>query len=290
MGLFPGSIDSPTKAKTYGPLPTHGKTRVALVLHTTESVGMPGFGDATRAPHYVYSIATRQWTMWAEYHDGYVGTLTGHTLGGHLNCQAFQVEIIGYSNLNYSPNVLEMDSGHYEDLARFYRWAREMYGIENRYTPTPAGGWVYGVSSVERMTVAEWDAFSGLTAHGAVPNTRHWDTGLLDLGRVHALSNGDELPAPPIITPPATEEHIMQTVRQGDGYLSKNDGKRSAVKAAQIMLAFKGFPDDNTQDGVCAADGAFGEGTHRSAVAFQNSVDLVTDGIIGPQTWDILDS
>jgi len=290
MGLYPGSVDSAVRSKTYGPLPTHGRTKVALVLHTTETTGMPGFGNGSRGPHYTYGLRTRLWTKWAEYEDGYVGTLTGHTTGGHLNCKALQVETIGYSNLNYSPNVLEMTNENYEDLAAFYRWARERYGIGNVVTPTPPGGWLYGTSSKYRMSHAEWDAFSGLTCHGAVPSTRHWDTGLMDLSRIHALSNGDVIDPPPPIDPPVTEEYIMQTVRQGDGYLAKKDGKRRAVKSLQVMLADHGFADKNTQDGQCAADGAFGSGTHESVVAFQHSVDLVPDGVVGPQTWDLLDS
>ena len=87
MGLYPGSIDSPTEATIYGPLPDHGRTQVSLVLHTTETWGMPGFNHGDTAPHYVYQPSGRSWTMWAEYEDGWVGTLRGHANGGHGNCQ-----------------------------------------------------------------------------------------------------------------------------------------------------------------------------------------------------------
>ena len=74
MGLYPGSVDHDTEATIYGTLPDHDKTNVALVLHTSETVGMPSFGgDGSTAPHYVYAPTTRIWTMWAEYEYGYVG-------------------------------------------------------------------------------------------------------------------------------------------------------------------------------------------------------------------------
>jgi len=188
MGLFPGSYDSINPATIYGPLPTHGKTNVALVLHTTETTGMPGFNHGDTAPHYVYSPLARTWTMWAEYEDGYVGTLKGHTSACHGNCQAFQVEILGYSDPSHDPWVGDFGDDQYRDLADFYKWAVDRYGIGTMVTPTPAGGWLYGTSSPHRLTCDEWDEFTGLTAHGAVPQNTHWDTGVLDLQRIHDLA------------------------------------------------------------------------------------------------------
>ena len=180
MGLYPGSQDSPNKAMIYGPLPSHGFSTVALVLHTTETRGMPSFGNGDTAPHYVYDPTSRVWTMWAEYEWGYVGTLKGHS-SGHYNCKAFQVEILGYSDPNHSPWVGDFTEENYADLADFVQWARERYGIGNLVTLTPEGGWRYGVDSIYRLTDDEWAEFTGLTAHGAVPNNTHYDTGVLDL-------------------------------------------------------------------------------------------------------------
>jgi len=192
VGHYPGSVDSEVPATTYGPLPDHGKTNVKLVLHTTETVGMPGFNHGDSAPHYVYNPTTREWTMWAEYEDGYVGTLKGHTSAGHGNCQAFQVEILGYSDPNHSPWVGDFTNENMEDLAEFYAWAMDRYGIGTDLTPVPDGGWLYGVSSPHRLCEEEWDEFSGLTCHGAVPMNTHYDTGVLDLDYIHSLALGED--------------------------------------------------------------------------------------------------
>jgi len=191
MGYYPGSYDSANPATVYGPLPDHGKTNVALVLHTTETTGMPSFNHGDTAPHYVYNPTTRQWTKWAEYEDGYVGTLKGHTSACHGNCQAFQVEILAYSDPSHDPWVGDFGDDQYQDIADFYRWAVDRYSIGEAVTPTPAGGWLYGTSSPHRLSCDEWDKFTGLTAHGAVPGNTHYDTGVLDLQRIFDLAGGD---------------------------------------------------------------------------------------------------
>jgi len=193
MPFYPKAMEGES-AEIYGTLPDHGQTKVALVYHTTETAGFPGFSENDVAPHYVYAPQTRKWTRMAEYEDGYVGTLKGHTTGGHGNCKAFQVEILGYSaqydrhgNPNH-PWVGDFTDENYQDLADFWRWARDRYHMDNTVTPTPNNGWLYGTGSAYRMTDTAWANFGGLTAHGAVPRNSHWDTGILDLGRIHNLS------------------------------------------------------------------------------------------------------
>ena len=187
MGLYPGSSDSPIGATIYGPLPDHGFTEMKLVLHTTETAQEPSFNGGDTAPHYVYNPRTREWTMWAEYEDGRVGTLRGHSTN-HANCMAFQVEIIAYSDNRYGPWVGDFTDDQYQDLADFYSWAMDRYPIGASVTPTPAGGWLYGVSAPTRGTWDQYEALSGLTAHGFVQGNTHWDTGVLDLQRIHDLA------------------------------------------------------------------------------------------------------
>ena len=198
MPNYPGA-KAGGSATIYGPLPTHGQEEVAIVLHTTETSGMPGFGGGDNAPHYVYKPATREWFMWAEFEDGYVGTMRGHSSGGHTNCKAFQVEIICYSDKNIADQhsariwVGDLTNENIGDLAEFVAWARSRYGIGNDVTPTPDGGWLYGTGSQYRLNEPAWDNLSGLTAHGAVPFQSHWDTGVLDLQYISDLAGGEDM-------------------------------------------------------------------------------------------------
>ena len=63
-----------------------------------------------------------------------------------------------------------------------------------------------------------------------------------------------------------------QTLRQG----STGD----AVKIVQTGLNGKGYP--------LVADGIFGKGTDSAVRRFQSSRGLVSDGVVGPQTWNAL--
>ncbi len=58
----------------------------------------------------------------------------------------------------------------------------------------------------------------------------------------------------------------------------KQGSKGEMVKRAQALLLKAGF-DPNGLDGV------FGPGTKKAAIAWQKSVGLVADGIIGPASW-----
>jgi len=284
-------VDSPRKATIYGPLPTHGDGSVALVLHTTETRGMPGFNYGDTAPHYVYDLASRVWTKWAEYEDGYVGTMKGHS-AGHINCKAFQVEIIGYSNGQYDPWIGDASEENMEDLAGFFAWAVDRYGIGIDVTPTPDGGWLYGVNSPYRMSFDQWRSFSGLTAHGAVPGNTHWDTGVLDLEYIRDLAIDADVPIPPPIQPPPVgDDYMRPTLREGDGYVNGSRPEvRGAVVGLQQQLAYHGHADRETADKTtCAADGAFGSGTDSAVKSFQSAKGLVADGITGDKSWTELD-
>ena len=191
--MYPLATRWTQPATIYGPLPDHGFTQVALVLHTTETRGMPGFNHGDTAPHYVYDPRDRTWWCWATFDEGYVGTLKGHSTAFHGNCQAFQVEILCYSDQPAAASVGglwvgDLTADHYADLAQFVAWSRFTHGIDATVTPTPAGGWLYGTSSPHRLTDQQWTAFGGLTAHGAVPGNTHWDTGVLDLQRINDLA------------------------------------------------------------------------------------------------------
>ena len=263
MGHYPGSKnDYRGRATTYGPLPSHGKSKVSLVLHTTETKGMPSFGNGDTAPHYVYDPRDRSWYVWAEWEDGYVGTMKGHTTGGHGNCQAFQVEILAYSDKSIAQSVGglwvgDLDDTDYQHLAAFYAWAMDRYGIGPYCTPTPAGGWRYGTSSPHRMSVSEWDQFSGLTAHGAVPGNTHWDTGVLDLVRIADIAGTD--PNPPPIDPPDddTEADTMYPMYETDGYTNPS-GKGRTYKRDDVTV-LQGLTND--AGGNVSEDGKLGPST-----------------------------
>lgn len=262
MGYFPGSLDTyKGRARIYGPLPTHGQTP-CIVLHTTETRGMPSFGGGDTAPHYVYDPANRRWYVWAEYEAGYVGTMKGHNTGGHSNCGAYQVEIIAYSDGAAAGSsglwVGDFTEAHYADLASFVAWARDRYGFSGAVTPTPAGGWRYGTSSPHRLTDAAWAAFDGLTCHGAAPRNTHWDTGVLDLELIADLASGG-VPPPPLEPPPEPDPEVntVYPMYETDGYATPT-GKGRTSKREDVRV-LQGLTND--AGGDVSEDGKLGPGT-----------------------------
>lgn len=185
------------QATIYGPLPTHIHDKLAVVFHTTETLGVPWYNSGDTAPHYTYVPADRVFVRHAYPSEGYVGTLKGHTTGGHGNCKAIQLEIVCYSNKSIADQygrlwVGDLTDEHYQDLAGFWRHMRDTYGVGNELYREPLYGWTAGADSGHRMTDQQWQAFSGLTAHGGVPRNTHWDTGVLDLYRVWELADQEE--------------------------------------------------------------------------------------------------
>lgn len=72
---------------------------------------------------------------------------------------------------------------------------------------------------------------------------------------------------------------LMDEVSPTAGYPTiKQGSKGEMVKRAQVLLQAAGFDPNGT-------DGVFGPGTEKAAIAWQKSVGLVADGIIGPASW-----
>ena len=197
MPFAPTEAREGRPATIYGDLPTHGHDKLAVVFHTTETRGMPWYNTGDTAPHYTYDAKQR--TFWrhayAEY--GYVGTLKGHTTGGHGNCKAIQLEIIAYSSFTNADKYGGLWVGNftpemYQDLADFWVYHRDRFGLEDEVYHEPAFGWRAGADSPYRLSDENWAHFSGLTAHGGVPRNTHWDTGVLDLYREWELGQPKE--------------------------------------------------------------------------------------------------
>ena len=264
-------------ATTYGPNPDHSRTRVSLVLHTTETVGMPGFNHGDTAPHLTYDPRDRTWQQWAEF-DRYVGTMKGHSTG-HWNCQAIQVECLAYSDRSktgaHGTWVGDFTTEHYTDLAQLFAWLIDQGLVADDVTPTPDGGWRSGASSPHRMNQATFDLFSGLTAHGAVGGNTHWDTGVLDLETIWAMATGGDVPPPtqPPDRPPDQEGAPMWPMFYTDGFNTpQGNGRtqwRENVRVLQHLV--------NRAGGAVDVDGLLGNDTLNEVAAVTG---LVVDQMI----------
>lgn len=106
------------------------------------------------------------------------------------------------------------------------------------------------------------------TGNGGVKTGKVTDSGWTHFAIPAGLYTADEIKS-------AGDVVIMDTIKQGSS--------GAAVKYLQESLNKLGF--------VCGnADGQFGSKTKLAVMAFQSAYDLKSDGIVGPQTWDALET
>lgn len=205
----------------YGPLPDKGydEEDIRVILHTTETTGLPGYGDGDSAPHYTYDPQDRKWYGHADL-DHRVGT--DKSAG---NPVSVAVEMICYSDKAIADGhssrlwVGDFTDEMKQDIVDFLVWLRdEVYPHMNYgskvYGPSQDfATFIYGSSASTRMSWAEWDAFGGgLTGHGASPSgSTHWDTGAFDLHEIAEMT-ADEIVPPP---PPSVDGGVLWC-RMGD--------------------------------------------------------------------------
>ncbi len=212
--MFPPAERGSPTAATYGPLPK-GDLPVALVYHTTETVSWARFRLGLTAPHYQYKAITREWRWHGAALDRRVGTMRSSMITRTpANEKAIQVEIVAYSDANIASKhparvwVGDFQEHNYRDLAEFAAWAGEQTPLLrlDHVTLPPPGGWRYGAASPYRQDRQDWLDFDGISAHGSVTGQSHWDTGILELGRIAAYAQELAPPPPPPTIPPGEDD------------------------------------------------------------------------------------
>jgi hypothetical protein len=195
------SILRPMNGRDYGPL-WADRYPLKLILHTTETATLPGYNNGSYAPHITIDTLARK--VWQHVPlDRRCGALRGSIAVYNdtgvrtvMNEVCVQVEIIGYSDRNivltYGGNrrwVGDFGDADYEFIGRVVAYLRQVCAIGDGLHAMPAGeAWRYGINSRFRMPAPEpWESFAGMTAHGGVFGQRHWDTGVLNLWRIHDL-------------------------------------------------------------------------------------------------------
>ena len=158
-----------------------------VVLHTTETEGIPSYGGGSSAPHLTYVPDTGRWY---QHTDLGVAARALRNLDGGVQtnrARALQVEIVCYSDRNIAEDdpsdriwVGELTPSHLEPLSEFLRWCSSQYGVHLFWPGQQALSYSQANASGFRMSSAEWEDFSGVCGHQHVPENDHWDPGALD--------------------------------------------------------------------------------------------------------------
>lgn len=293
---------------SYGPL-WDDRYPIAIVLHTTETLGLPSYNTDSDAdmeinPHLTMKPG-KDFTVWRHtdleersgalrgsrqvYRDTGVNTVMGE--------KAINIEIIGYSSKatvdKYGGGrrwVGHFGDDDYESIAQVVAWIIDQFDLGYAFTPQPVNGWLYGMKAATRGSAPAWENLQGTTAHGWVFGQSHWDTGVLNLAHVVNLANdintgNGTVPPPPPDDPEDDIVTKLPTLRRNDGFKAGRPEMKPFVKKMQACLAIEGQVPANTFDADHSPDGLFGSGTEASVRNFQKVKGLTVDGVCGERTW-----
>lgn len=153
-----------------------------LVVHTTETSGIPSYDNA---PHVTYYPAKREFVQHLSFLEA-ARALRNETGGVHTNRDsAIQLEIVAYSQesiVDKYPNtgrikVSELTAEHLADIREFILWVCSEFGVEYKWPERQAFSYRQANTPGFRMTHEEWDAYDGVCGHQHVPENVHWDPG-----------------------------------------------------------------------------------------------------------------
>ena len=261
-----------------------------LVLHTTETAGLPGYRRGYAAPQVTYYPARDTFYQHAPLDTAGMALLHPRGTVETNHAAAVQLEIVSYSAEwmvdRYGGSRIKVSALPELALARigaFARWISERDAdFEIRWdAPVRTDSRCAGADSACRLSDAEWLAATGLVGHRRVPHNDHWDPGALNIGRIVRYALGDETP---------TDNDGGDTMdwpvlrREAPPYTA-----RDSVRKLQALLNVEGeldlTPGLNFDPDTLEFDGKFGPSTESSVEAFQRRRGLVVDGIVGPATW-----
>jgi hypothetical protein len=180
---------------------TSGPFRV--VLHTTETAGLPSYNDGKSAPHLTYDPATRKWWQHTDLRLA-ARALVNSSAPGETNRQSpLQVEIICYSAKTIADAsasrlwVGDLTDNNLQDLRTFILWSHLEFGVALRWPGRQALSYAAANKPGFRMTIADWQKFDGVCGHQHVPDGNvHWDPGALDWLRLMGPLMEDDMADP----------------------------------------------------------------------------------------------
>ena len=170
-----------------------------IVIHTTETPGLPGYRNGELTPHCTYNPKDRTFVQHQSF-DVAVGALRNEAGGVQTNKDsALQLEVICYSAKNiadqqpYRMWVGDLPDTAYEDIAAWCRWVCNKYGVQPSVRmPRPKA--LYGSDSPSRMSFSQWDNYNGICGHFEVPENNHYDPGAMDMVRLVNLIKEEDMP------------------------------------------------------------------------------------------------
>jgi hypothetical protein len=186
----------------------------AVVLHTTETAGWPGYGGGGSAPTLTAlpDVANKRLIWRQHFRLGESARALVNAPGGvNTNTtNVVQIELVGTCAAG-GPGLHWPTAPDWAlaELAKFLRWLRASWGVQLtstvRWEAYPGS---YGLNNGERLSASAWLSYRGLLAHEHVPENDHGDCGLFRMSRLLQFCN----PATPQEDPMPTADEIADAV------------------------------------------------------------------------------
>lgn len=278
---------APNAKKTSGGF-TGGPNKLLLHATITPAMALPAYSNQGTAPHVTLRwdgsrIIPNQHYFW----DNFAKALANKPGGVETNRDSVrQVELAGYLNDRSGEfNILKAPDSYWVQVGQFLK----PIAADLRLPNTAPADW----TSSGRMSLNEWDNFSGLCAHVHVPENDHWDLPI----PVRALSIlrgtifGTAKPQAPVKNPPVITPKSPQFPLYGSHYFGElsrdsrcHSGTYSAtdrgyIRTWQRKMILRGWK------GIGNVDGIFGDKCGDVAEQFQDEKGLSVDRKVGVQTW-----
>lgn len=293
---FPGATRD-VKGSDAGPF-SGGPMKI--VLHTTEGDGWPSYAGGATAPHFTCHWDGSRFLIRQHVRlDRASKSLANQRGGVETNRDgAIQIELRGTCDPKYrnggkgtfwpdAPQAaLEALAGFLKALAKMVKVPLKTVGFQSY--PNSYGA--RGRTNTVRMSLSQWDNFSGICGHQHVPENDHGDPGSLN---VSAILKGDATPVTPTpYRPPSSTVTSTKAPKfplpsghyfgpkagphySHSGFYSSAD--RAGLRAWQARMRKRGW--------AISVDGLYGPATAKVARAFQAEKGLAVDGLVGSATW-----
>lgn len=268
------------------------------VLHTTETNTFPGYDGGQTCPHLTVKVE-RPGILTVRQHVALnmgARALVNQPGGVQTNRDsAIQIELVGTCNPSWKGKAgyyywPEADPATLASLGSLMRRVEVATGVRRE----AVGPWLaypqsYGSKGGQRLTLSQWDNYSGWVGHQHVPENDHGDPGNLAIATLIGAS-GPLPPAsaiPPLVVKPTVRApgfplprgHVFGPksgpASQHSGYYGASD--RNGLRTWQGQMRRRGWSID--------VDGLFGPATAAIVRDFQKEKHLGVDGLIGPKTW-----
>lgn len=273
MAWMPGA----SRVQTFGGN-THRAKIDKIVIHTTEGGSWPGYAGGGNAPHFTVHrngtirqhISTSQSSKALENDRGGVQT---------NNDGCVQIEYIGSCDRSWANKhgLFFVENATDDDLAplaKVVAWIAEQYDVPLtdrglRWTDTNAAY----EGAPQRMSFAQWRAFSGVCGHQHVPENAHWDPGKLDVARVIQLAKGSVA-----VRPKPQPKPVPAVKKNGQITVDSRFGHGTVTVFQEYLLEHHADTTDLGKDGV---DGKAGINFWKS---LQGALGTKVDGEVSNQS------